>query len=268
MSKIKLSLLFVFSICTSSLMAQKIDSLPLKIKHAEPIYNDIIRDLGARKGEKEINVGYKLDKNADYNTQRGFIEYEFAPINRLGLELEIPFQFYSKSYSEKGAATVSRNKIESIKPAIQYTFLVNKKAQLSMAAGGIYELRLNSLKPIENEFGLLKGNSFNPFLIVAKRWGEKIHSMITTGPEFYNDFNTHKNESAYLINASLHYMIESHFLGIEMNQEIKNHKVLTVLRPQAKIQLSKNMGIGITTGIPISQPQNGYSFMARMIYEL
>ncbi|HAI17051.1 MAG TPA: phosphoribosylformylglycinamidine synthase, partial [Xanthomarina gelatinilytica] len=30
---------------------------PLKILHAEPLYIDLIRDLGARKGEKEWNIG-------------------------------------------------------------------------------------------------------------------------------------------------------------------------------------------------------------------
>ena len=30
---------------------------PLKIEHAEPLFIDLIRDLGARKGEREWNVG-------------------------------------------------------------------------------------------------------------------------------------------------------------------------------------------------------------------
>ncbi|WP_432714324.1 HAEPLYID family protein, partial [Pedobacter sp.] len=246
--------LIVFTLCSAAVKAQDQDSLPLKIKHAEPVYNDIVRDLGARKGEREINIGYKMDKNGDYSTQKGFIEYEFAIINRLGLELEIPFQFQSKTYSEKGVATVSSNKVESIKPAIQYTFFVDKKSRISMAAAGIYELKLHSFKSIKDDMGLMKGNSFNPFLIVAKRWGSNFHTMVTTGPEFYNDFETHRNESAYLLNVSMHYMIDSHFLGIEMNQEYKGHETMTVLRPQAKVQLNKNIGIGLVSGIPISRP--------------
>lgn len=260
--------LMVLTLCSSAVMAQQLDSLPLKIKHAEPIFNDIVRDLGARKGERELNIGYETEKNANYATQGGFIEYEFAPVNRLGLEIEIPFQFHSKSYKDGGVTTAPKNKIEGIKPAVQYTFYVNKKARISMAAGAIYELRFHSFESIEDDLGLIKGNSFNPFLIVAKRWGRNLHSMVYMGPEFYKDFETHQNESAYLLNVSMHYMIDSNFIGIEMNQEFKDHEIVTVLRPQAKVQLGKNVGIGIASGIPIAHQTSGYSFIARMIYEL
>lgn len=260
--------LIVFTLGTSAAMAQKIDSLPLKIKHAEPVFNDIVRDLGARKGERELNIGYETEKNVDYATQGGFIEYEFAPVNRLGLEIEIPFQFHSRSYQNGGTIVAPKNKIEGIKPAVQYTFFVNKKARLSMAAGGIYELRFHSFESIQDHLGLIKGNSFNSFLIVAKRWGTHLHSMVYMGPEFYKDFETQRNESTYLLNVSMHYMVASHFIGVEMNQEFKDHEIVTVLRPQAKVQLAKHVGIGMASGIPIAHQNSGYSFIARMIYEL
>jgi len=260
--------MIVLSICTTGAMAQHIDSLPLKIKHAEPVFNDIVRDLGARKGERELNIGYETEKNAGYATQGGFIEYEFAPVNRLGVEVEIPFQFHSKSYQSDGEVSAPKNKIEGIKPAVQYTFFVNKKARVSMAAGGIYELRFHSFTSIENDLGLIKGNSFNPFLIVAKRWGSNLHSMVYMGPEFYKDFESHRNESAYLLNVSMHYMVGNNFVGIEMNQEFKDQSTVTVLRPQAKVQLTRNVGIGIASGIPIAHQISGYSFIARMIYEM
>lgn len=34
--------------------AQQGRSIPDKVHHAEPLYNDLVRDLGARKGEKEF----------------------------------------------------------------------------------------------------------------------------------------------------------------------------------------------------------------------
>lgn len=50
-----------------SLYIQEVENPKLrpKILHAEPLYIDLIRDLGARKGEKEWNVGFGL---ADANT--------------------------------------------------------------------------------------------------------------------------------------------------------------------------------------------------------
>jgi hypothetical protein len=260
-----LVLIFFTAVCR----AQNPDSLPVKIKHAEPIFNDIVRDLGARKGEREFNVGYETEKNAQYVTQGGFIEYEFAPVNRLGLEIEVPFQFHSKSNLDGQVPdNVPRNKIEGVKPAVQYTFLVNEKARLSMAAGGIYELRLHSFQSIEDNLGLIKGNSYNPFFIAAKRWGRNLHTMLYMGPEFYKDFETHENESAYLLNLSMHYMVGNNFIGIEMNQEFHDHQVITVLRPQAKVQLMNKVAVGIASGIPIAYQRSGYSFIARMIYEL
>lgn len=249
-------------------MAQQTDELSPKIKHAEPIYNDIVRDLGARKGERELNIGYETEKNVSYATQGGFIEYEFAPVNRLGIELEIPFQFKGTVYRAEMNHPAPKNKIEGIKPALQYTFLVNEKARLSMAAGGIYELRFHSFKSIQDDLGIIKGNSFNPFFIVAKRWGRNLHSMIYTGPEFYRDFESHQKESAYLLNVSMHYMVGSNFIGLEMNQEYNNQETITVLRPQAKVQLNKQLAIGIASGIPIAHESSGYSFITRMIYEL
>ncbi|WP_236648855.1 hypothetical protein [Spirosoma sp. 209] len=41
---------------------------PDKVLHAEPLFIDLIRDLGARKGEREWNVGLGLTDNFRYDT--------------------------------------------------------------------------------------------------------------------------------------------------------------------------------------------------------
>ena len=61
-----------------------------KVLHAEPLYIDLIRDLGARKGEKEWNVAFGLNDNARYDKYEALVEYERAPLDRLGLEIELP----------------------------------------------------------------------------------------------------------------------------------------------------------------------------------
>jgi len=70
---------------------------PDKVFHAEPLFIDLIRDLGARKGEKEWNIGLGLTDNLKFDSYGALIEYEWAPINRLGLEVELPFTIYSGS---------------------------------------------------------------------------------------------------------------------------------------------------------------------------
>lgn len=66
----------------------------VKVLHAEPLYIDLIRDLGARKGEKEWNLGLGLTDNNQYDEYTALVEYEWAVIDRLGLEVELPFSFY------------------------------------------------------------------------------------------------------------------------------------------------------------------------------
>lgn len=62
----KTTFAFLLSFICTHLSAQTISkespnsNLPLKIEHAEPLYIDLIRDLGARRGEKEWNVGMGL----------------------------------------------------------------------------------------------------------------------------------------------------------------------------------------------------------------
>ncbi|SMB98017.1 hypothetical protein SAMN00120144_3514 [Hymenobacter roseosalivarius DSM 11622] len=75
---------------------------PDKVLHAEPLYIDLIRDLGARKGEKEWNVGLGLTDNLRYDSYQLLVEYEWAPINRLGLEVEVPLTFYSGNGNGNG----------------------------------------------------------------------------------------------------------------------------------------------------------------------
>ncbi len=36
---------------------------PDKVLHAEPLFIDLIRDLGARKGEREWNIGFGMTDN-------------------------------------------------------------------------------------------------------------------------------------------------------------------------------------------------------------
>ena len=134
--------LFIFAWNCTLVYAQQ-DSLPLKISHTEPVYVDLIRDLGARKGEKEWNLGWKIHDEHEYSTQSGFIEYEFAPFNRVGFEVEIPFSYHYSG--QQDGVILPREKIEGIKCAVQYSFLVSKKLNMTLAAGTIFEPELNPL---------------------------------------------------------------------------------------------------------------------------
>ncbi len=248
-------------------MEQLQDSLgPVKVLHAEPLYIDLIRDLGARKGEREWNIGLGLTDNLTFDTYEALVEYEFAPVDRLGLEIEIPFLIYA-AQPNTSKDTIPSSKMESLKLGIQWTFLVNELAATSMALGYIHELEFNNFKEFGNP--LFTGNVYNPFFIVAKRWGTHFHSLIYTGPVFEQDFLDHSWQSRYELNASAHYMISgtSNFVGVEFNQSFEPHDFDMTIRPQMRVSITENVLVGIVVGIPVNRENERFSSFLRLIWE-
>lgn len=237
---------------------------PLKILHAEPLYIDLIRDLGARKGEKEWNVGFGLTDNNTFDSYTGLIEYEFAPIDRLGLEIELPFTFY---YPNDKSVDAPKSQLNALKLAGQYTFLVSDKFKTSMALGYLHEFELTPFANYGKE-KFYTGNIFNPFFVAAKRWGNNFHTLVYTGPQIIQHFDatTHIN---WQINTNIHYMITGtrNFVGIEFNKEISGNDFDMVIRPQMRVSINDNLLIGIVTGIPVDRENQRFSSFLRLIYE-
>lgn len=239
---------------------------PDKVLHAEPLYIDLIRDLGARKGEKEWNLGLGLTDNLKFDSYEALIEYEWAPIDRLGLEVELPFTFYSPVYGTKNDSIPS-NQLNSIKIAAQWSFFVNEPMATSMAFGYINEFELSDFRNFGKPF--IKGNVYNPFLVIAKRWGNNFHSLIYTGPMIEQSFSTNKLHTTYEINTSFHYMISGtrNFIGVEFNKTINNGDFDMTMRPQMRLGIADNLLIGIVAGIPVSRENERLSSFVRLIWE-
>jgi hypothetical protein len=263
---IKLERIILDSIFLAEFEDSKLDQKP-KVLHAEPLYIDLIRDLGARKGEKEWNVGMGMSDKRSFDEYELLVEYEWAPIDRLGLEVELPVTLFSNRGDLPTDISKPANRIESLKLATQWSFLVSEKAKTSLALGYIHEFEFVDLNKI-GQGDLFKGNVFNPFFIAAKRWGRNYHTLIYTGPRVEKGFNQN-SEFSYEIHTNLHYMIAGtrNFIGIEVNKEIHNGKLEAVMRPQMRVGLAENLMIGIVTGIPINRDQEGLSSFIRIIYE-
>lgn len=241
------------------------DKEPLKILHAEPLYIDLIRDLGARKGEKEWNVGLGLLDKRNYDEYETLIEYEWAPIDRLGLEVELPFSFYYRT--EDGTDTPA-SRLNSLKLAAQYTFLVSDKMKTSMAIGYLHEFELTSF----NNYGkerFYEGNVYSPFFIAAKRWGSNYHTLIYTGPQFVQHFSDQSLNTVWQINTNFHYMIPGtrNFIGVEFNKELAAGDFDMTIRPQMRVALADNLLVGIVTGIPVVRENQRFSSFLRLIWE-
>jgi hypothetical protein len=245
--------------------------LPLKILHAEPLYIDLIRDLGARKGEREWNVGGALVDREKYDSYELLVEYEWAVRDRWGLEFEIPVTLYSWNKRNGGQAQEGikpSNRIESLKMATQYTFLVSEKAQASLAVGSIVEWELADLDGMTLRRAF-DGVLLNPFFIAAKRLGENWHSLLYTGPRLLRHFHHPGWDFAYEINTNFHYMIPGtrNFVGVEVNKIISSDIVSVVVRPQMRLEISESLMLGIVPGIPLNIKDERLSAFMRLIYE-
>lgn len=238
---------------------------PDKVLHAEPLYIDLIRDLGARKGEKEWNVGVGLTDKNNYDEYVALVEYEWAPVNRLGLEVELPFSFY---YPINGNSAAPGSKLKSLKLAAQYSFFVSEKRSTSFALGYIHEFELAEFRNYRTE-KISTGNLYNPFLIAARRWGNNFHTLLYTGPAILHNKHTSAMETSWQINSNLHYMISGtrNFIGIEFNKTVVRGDFDMTLRPQMRLGIADNLLVGIVTGIPVRRENERFSSFLRLIYE-
>jgi hypothetical protein len=237
---------------------------PDKVLHAEPLYIDLIRDLGARKGEKEWNVGLGLTDRNDYDEYFALVEYEWAPINRLGLEVELPFTIYPSSSNE----LAPESKLNGIQLAAQYTFFVSEKMKTSLALGYLHLFEMTTFQNY-GDSNLFTGNKFNPFFVAAKRWGNNFHALVYTGPSIVRYFEDNSTQTTWETNTSVHYMITGtrNFIGIEFNKQVFEGNFDMTMRPQMRVGIAENLLIGIVTGIPISRENERLSTFLRLIYE-
>lgn len=242
------------------------DQSPDKVLHAEPLYIDLIRDLGARKGEKEWNIGLGITDNLKFDSYQALIEYEWAAIDRLGFEIELPFTFYAPTNGTE-RDSIPSSKLNSLKMATQWSFLVNEPAALSMAVGYIHEFELSDFA----NFGdpILRGHVYNPFLVVAKRWGQNFHSLLYTGPMLVQHFDSPTLSTVYGINTNLHYMISGtrNFIGVEFNKTLAATDFDMTIRPQMRLGIAHNLLVGIVGGIPVNRENQRLSSFVRLIWE-
>lgn len=239
---------------------------PAKVSHIEPLYIDLARDLGARKGEKEINIGAEFANEDHYKKYLLLAEYEWAPINRLGLEVEADLVLFGNG---RTGEAIPGNKIESVKFSAQYTFFVSQQMKLSMAGGYTQLFELPEFRDFsKNNF--LSEFVYNPFFVTAKRWGSNFHTMIYFSSLIKQSYQQPAHvHYDWQLSTSVHYALPQgkYSIGLECNSAWTTSYHLT-LRPQMKMQASGNLAVGFVAGIPIVHPSAGFSSFIRLIYEL
>ena len=271
-------------LCHKTLYAQEANSeekTETGLKHYVPLYLDIPAELNVKKGYKEIDVAGGYGDFRDYNGVRGLIEYDFAPIDKLGFEIEVPFIFIHDKHAlpvadpeevvvpEEGGALESAT---SLRLGFTYTVAGFSAAKTTIAVGYNNELETSPFDEIGGGTPLFIANVYNPFIAIAKIWGERFHSMIYTGPAIKQEFDIHKSRTQYRLNTILSYRFgrgsNESFAGMECNQSFgKDSKAQWVLRPQVQLDLSYRWKIGIVAGVPIetSNHMKGGGFV-RLMY--
>lgn len=235
------------------------------IKHYMPLYLDIPAEMNVKKGYKEINIAGGYADFKDFNGERALIEYDFAPIDKLGFEIEVPFVFvHQKDPSnmqtgtsdvivpEEGGAVKSAM---ALRLGFNYSLFTSQKAKTSVSVGYFNEFELT---PFEH-FGkpLLEGNVYNPFIAVAKIFGNRFHTMLYTGPAVKQSFEHHETKTVYRFNTIFSYRFgkgnKESFVGVENNQTWANgDSGQMILRPQIQIAVTEKMRLGFVGAIPIA----------------
>lgn len=237
---------------------------PYKVLHAEPLFIDLIRDLGARKGEAEWNVGMGITDRLGFDEYNVLVEYEWAPINRLGLELEVPVTIYSAA---AGTRDVPRNRVDGLKAAVQKTVIVSERRQASVAFGYLHQF-LGSVDARGIDPGRDAGFIANPFFVAAKRWGNHTHTLVYAGTKLARE-GARFAAPSHEINSSMHWMITGtrNFVGVEVNKEIEGRSLNAVVRPQMRLGIADNLLMGIAVGVPLNRERERLGFFLRAIYE-
>lgn len=264
MNKIKTYLIITATtFFASNIYAQ---TLPDKVSHAEPLYLDLVRDLGAWKGEKELNVGAEFINTHHYKENAFLVEYEFAPINRLGFEVEADFSIFKNTEPD---VTAPANKLECLRFSTQYSFFVSTKHRTTLAVGYTQILEFTDFKN-SNKEQIITATSYNPFFVAAKRFGKNVHSLVYVSPLIHQGFLEESTHFNWQIKTSVHYVIPNtkNFVGIELNKEINGGVFSMTVRPQVKVKLNSQLALGFVTGIPVNKNNEGYSSFLRLIYEL
>jgi hypothetical protein len=183
----------------------------------------------------------------------------------LGLELELPFTFYYPTAKDPNGK-VPGSKLNGLKTAMQYTFLVSQRAKTSLAVGYLNELEMpefqaESMKPV--------GNLYNPFVVAAKRWGDNWHTLVYAGPMLEQHFGKRTWHTELQWNTNLQYMISGtrNFIGVEFNKEFSSGDFDMTIRPQMRLGIADNLLIGIVVGVPVQREQERFSTFFRLIYE-
>lgn len=231
-------------------------------KFSQPLYLDLPGDLNVKKGYKELNFLGAYQNFEEFNYYRTAVEYAFSPIDNLGLEVEIPFNFYGMKHETEE----SENKLEAIRIGGMYSLPNLKIQDFALSVGFYNDFEFSTFQ----HFGkpLFEGNAFHPFIGIAKVWDKKFTTLVYAGPNFRTNFEENHTLTDFHINTTLGYKIgeKNIFVNLETNSVVYKGDWETYLRPQVNLYLKEHWNLGFGTTIPTKKEQKGFGGFFRLIY--
>ena len=213
----------------------------------EPLNFDLVRGLGAKKGELEVNVLADFPLNDASN--RGIEwapEIEYALFNNFAIELEFPF---------------NDSDLEAYKMAIQWTIGTSKNNKFIHGIQVIGEAYIHD-EILELNFLYVPAYRFNEVWSAIGLFG----IMLETGAD-----KPDKNYTI-ILNASVFADLNKHtVVGLEINntdptlQRIDDNKMELLILPQAHYEFDNGFSFQFGVGPKISQGKTNGSAVLRVI---
>lgn len=239
-----------------------------ELSFAEPVFSDFITDLGGPSGRiiANGNFFYK-DFDDRHNTLTNQIELEVAPVNRLGVEVVLPYKVHLKNANLSTA--LPDNRIPYFQWGLQYAFLVSHESKFVLAANYSNRFEFKETRG-EEEAGISSINHF-PFLIAAKNWHSKYFLTGITGVKIIDQSDSDEINSVYHITGAFHQQFsDKHLWGVELNNEYDadEEDFDMLIRPQVIFEFTDKIQLGTALGIPAFNSSKNWSALARLSYVL
>ncbi len=238
--------LVFFLLATPTMLAQEKKS-QVTVNIPEPLKFDLVRELGAKQGELEINTlaDFPLN-NTDARKVEWAPEIEYALFDNFAIELEFPFE---------------NGDLEAYKMAIQWTIGTSKSNKFIHGIQVIGET-LRHKNHTELSFLYVPAYRFNTIWSAIGIFGV----MLETGSDATDKKNT------IILNASVFADLnERMVVGVELNntdtsvQTIDENEMTLLILPQAHYEFKEGWSLQFGVGPNITDERTDLSAVLRLI---
>lgn len=243
----KLLKLFVVLVLTCNWVVGQDSTMQQTVNVPEPLMFDLVRGLGARQGELEINALAEIPLNK--GTDRGVEwapEIEYALFNNFAVELELP---------------MNNLEIEAYKMAIQWTMGSSKDNKF---IHGIQVLGESYVHDAIFELNFL--------YVPAYRFNDIWSTIGLFGVMFESGADAADKNNTIILNASVFADLTKHTtVGVEFNntnsmiQQIDDNEMELLVLPQVHYEFDSGFSFQFGIGPRFSQGKTDASFVLRVI---